>query len=218
MTKCEIDYISLFIFNCFTSNAYLSIFNCLTSNINLFNFNYLTSNKSMTQSLPSRSSQDEFSKSKVPDKNTKEHLKNKVNQKDLTSIKNISATSLKLKTSAQKVLGKQKNQSVKTEAIPFIPKQYVHPRDIFLYRNKALSDISGTELYCLIIKVYKPPKHFDFPETERSFRFVWLKSFHRYVTLSGRMVSIAFLAFYLAIKLWEVLVWKIFTKNHIKHG
>ena len=36
----------------------------------------------MTQSLPSRSSQDEFSKSKVPDKNTKEHLKNKVNQKD----------------------------------------------------------------------------------------------------------------------------------------
>ena len=52
--------------------------------------------KSMTQSLPSRSSQDEFSKSNtapqsvgkvVPDKNTKEHLKNKVNQKDLTLIK-----------------------------------------------------------------------------------------------------------------------------------
>ena len=48
--------------------------------------------KSMTQSLPSRSNQDEFSKlntapqsaeTVVHDKNTKEYLKNKVNQKDL---------------------------------------------------------------------------------------------------------------------------------------
>ena len=74
---------------------------------------------SMTQSLQSRSNQDEISKSStapqsagsavVHDKNTKEHLKNKVNQKDLPQlITNISATSLKLKNSAQKVLGKQK--------------------------------------------------------------------------------------------------------------
>ena len=43
------------------------------------------------------------------DKNTKEHFKNKINQKDLPQlITNISATSLKLKNSAQKVLGKQK--------------------------------------------------------------------------------------------------------------
>ena len=77
--------------------------------------------KSMTQSLPSRSNQDEFSKSNtapqsagssvVYDKNTKEHLKNKVNQKDLPQlITNISAISLKLKNSTQKVLGKQKKQ------------------------------------------------------------------------------------------------------------
>ena len=63
--------------------------------------------KSMTQSLPSRSNQDEFSKSNtapqsagssvVHDKNTKEHLNNKVNQKDLSQlITNISATSLKI--------------------------------------------------------------------------------------------------------------------------
>ena len=52
--------------------------------------------KSKTQSLPSRSNQDEFSKSNtapksagsavVHDKNTKEHLKNKVNQKDLPQL------------------------------------------------------------------------------------------------------------------------------------
>ena len=42
-------------------------------------------------------------------KNTKEHLKNKVNQKDLPQlITNISATSLKLKNSVQIVLAKQK--------------------------------------------------------------------------------------------------------------
>ena len=79
--------------------------------------------KSMTQSLPTRSNQDEFSKSNttpqsggsavVHDKNTKRHLKNKVNQKDLLQlITNISATSLKLKNSAQKVLGKQKKKRV----------------------------------------------------------------------------------------------------------
>ena len=62
----------------------------------------------MTQSLPSRSNQDGISKSNtapqlagtvVHDKNTKEHPKNKVNQKELLQlIKNISVTSLKIET------------------------------------------------------------------------------------------------------------------------
>ena len=63
--------------------------------------------------------------------------------------------------------------SVKTEVIPFIPKQDLHPRDVYLYRNKALSD---TELYFLITNVYKP-KNFGFPETERSFSFTWFEEF-----------------------------------------
>ena len=76
--------------------------------------------KSMTQILPTRSNQDEFSKSNtapqsagtvVHDKNTEEHLKNKVNQKDLPQlITNILATSLKLRNSTQKVFFKQKNK------------------------------------------------------------------------------------------------------------
>ena len=45
-----------------------------------------------------------------------------------------------------------------------------------------------------------------------------LKSLHGFVTLGERMVPIVFLVFYLAIKLWEVLVWKIFTENHIGNG
>ena len=45
-----------------------------------------------------------------------------------------------------------------------------------------------------------------------------LKSFHGFLILGGRMVSIAYLLFYLAIKFLEVLVWKIFTKNHIENG
>ena len=83
-----------------------------------------------------------------------------------------------MKNSAQKVLGKQKKtKSVKTKVIPFIPKQDLHPCDICLYRNKAMSEISDAELYYLITNVYKPPKNFDFPETERSFRFVWFEEF-----------------------------------------
>ena len=67
--------------------------------------------------------------------------------------------------------------SVKTGVIPFIPKQDLHPSDICLYRNKAMSDISDAEFYSLITNVYKTPKHFEFPETERSFRFVWFEKF-----------------------------------------
>ena len=40
-----------------------------------------------------------------------------------------------------------------------------------------MSDISDAELYSLITNVYKPPKNFDFPETEQSFRFVWFEEF-----------------------------------------
>ena len=73
----------------------------------------------MTQTLPSRSNQisntaPQSAETVVHDKNTKEHFKKKINQKDLPQlITNISATSLKLKNSAQKVLGKQKNQKNK---------------------------------------------------------------------------------------------------------
>ena len=45
-----------------------------------------------------------------------------------------------------------------------------------------------------------------------------LKSFHSFVTLGERMVRIAFIhSFSLTMKLWEVLLCKIFTKNHIRH-
>ena len=79
-----------------------------------------------------------------------------------------------MKNSAWKVWGKQKKtktKSVQTEVIPFIPKQDLHPSDIWLYCNKALSDIGDTESHSLITNVYKPQKKFDFPEDEGSFRF-----------------------------------------------
>ena len=183
----------------------------------------------MTQNLSSKSNQDKLSKSKsaslsaetvVHDKNTKEHLKNKVNQKDLPQlIKKNSATSRKLKNSAQKVLGKQKKpKSVKTKVISFIPRQDLHPSDICLYRNKALSDISDAESYALITDAYKPPKNFDFPESERSFRLIWFEEFTWVFYSQWRIAPIVFLLFYLVIKLWEVLVSKIFTENHIENG
>ena len=40
-----------------------------------------------------------------------------------------------------------------------------------------MSDISDAESYSLITNMYKPPKNFYFPETDRSFRFVWLEEF-----------------------------------------
>ena len=103
----------------------------------------------MIQSLPSRNNRDEFCKSTtapqsaelvVHVKNTKEHPKNKVKQKDLSQlIINILATFLKLK--------------------------------------KYLKYLSEAELYSLITNVYKPPKNFGFPDTERSFRFFWFEEF-----------------------------------------
>ena len=81
-----------------------------------------------------------------------------------------------------------------------------------------MSYISEAELYSLITNVYKPPKHFDFPETERPFGLSGFKSLLGFVTPDGRMVTIAFLVFYLAIKFWEVLIWEIFTEKHIENG
>ena len=93
---------------------------------------------------------------------------------------NISATSLKLRNSMQKILGKQTNKklkSVKTEVVRFITKQYVHASFVCLYRNKVLLDIIYTELCSLITNVYKPSKDFDFAENQPFFRFAWFEEF-----------------------------------------
>ena len=89
-------------------------------------------------------------------------------------------------------------------------------QDRILYRNKAMSGISDAEFYSLITNVYKPPKNFDFPETRSYVRFVWFEEFHGFVILGGRMVPIAFLVFYLTIKLWEVLVPNLYRKPYQK--
>ena len=107
--------------------------------------------------------------------------------------------------------------SVKKKVIPFIPKQIFHPSDIYLHRNKALSDIIDTELYSVITNVYKPPKILCSQKLSGSLGLSSLKSFHGFVFLGGKMFPIAFLAFNLAMKLWEILVWKIFSKHHIEH-
>ena len=64
------------------------------------------------------------------DKNTKEHLKNKVNQKDLPQlITNISALHFhsNWRTLREKYLANKKTKGVKTEGISFITKQGLHP-------------------------------------------------------------------------------------------
>ena len=38
-------------------------------------------------------------------------------------------------------------------------------------------DTADPELCSIITNVCKPPKHFDFPETEKAFRFVWFEEF-----------------------------------------
>ena len=40
-----------------------------------------------------------------------------------------------------------------------------------------MSDTTDSELCCLITSVCKPPKNFDFPETEQPFRFAWFEEF-----------------------------------------
>ena len=61
------------------------------------------------------------------------------------------------------------------------------------------------EVCFFITNVFKPPKIFDFPETEQPFRFVCLKSFHGFVVLSRRMDPIVCLLLYMVIKVWENL-------------
>ena len=118
----------------------------------------------------------------------------------------------------QKVFGKQKTtKAVETEVNAFITKQDVHPSDICLYHNKVMSDISDAELSSLITNVYSHQKILTSQKLSSPLGLSGLKSFHGFVTLGGGMVPIAFLVFYLAINLWEVLVWKIFTENHIEN-
>ena len=81
-----------------------------------------------------------------------------------------------------------------------------------------MSDVRVPEVYSGVTNICKRPKNFDFPGTVQSFRFFGLKSFHGFVILDGTMESLAYLEFYLVIKMWEAPVWKIFTKKHIKHG
>ena len=38
-------------------------------------------------------------------------------------------------------------------------------------------DTADPELCSIITNVCKPPKHFDFPETKKAFRFVWFEEF-----------------------------------------
>lgn len=73
-----------------------------------------------------------------------------------------------------------------------------------------MSEISDPELYSLRNNVYKPLKHFDFPETEQSFKIIC------FVILGRRMESVAFFVIYLTLKISEILVWKVFTRNLIK--
>ena len=40
-----------------------------------------------------------------------------------------------------------------------------------------MSDTTDPEMCSLITDVCKPPKNFDFPETEQPFRFVWFEEF-----------------------------------------
>ena len=73
-----------------------------------------------------------------------------------------------------------------------------------------MSEISDPELYSLTNNVYKPLKHFDIPETEQPFKIIC------FVILGRRIESVAFFVIYLALKISEILVWKVFTKNLIK--
>ena len=99
------------------------------------------------------------------DKNTKEHLKNKSNQNDLPQlIRNISATSLKLKNYAQNLLGKQtKKRGSRQKSFHLFPsKTFIQ----VIYRNA-----SNKRPGCLLIFLRKKGgrlfKKFDFSQTFR---------------------------------------------------
>ena len=81
-----------------------------------------------------------------------------------------------------------------------------------------MSDISDAELYSLMTNVYKPPKNFDFSETERSFRFVWFKEFTWVCHSRWEDGAYCFPCVLFGHKVVEFLVWKIFTENHIENG
>ena len=80
----------------------------------------------------------------------------------------LKISSVNVTKSAVSCVSRQKERSVKTEIIFFIPKQDLHPSggDVCLYHIKILSDISNPEFYSLKTNVYKPSEKFDFPKIE----------------------------------------------------
>ena len=82
----------------------------------------------------------------------------------------------KFKKNIKHKASKYQNKITK-ETVPYVSNEPLHPNDIFLYRSKASSDLTDPQLYFLIKNIYKPHKTFDFPETDRHFRFVWFQEF-----------------------------------------
>ena len=84
-----------------------------------------------------------------------------------------------------------------------------------------MSEPNNSELYSLITNVYKPPKIFDFPETEQPFD--WFEKFHGFVIFGGMIEPITYLVFYLIIRMWENLykkpyqTWRTAVKAFKKH-
>ena len=103
---------------------------------------------------------------------------------------------------------------MKLKLILNIIKYCLHPSDACLDCNKALSDISDSDLCSLITDVYKPPKHSEFPETEQPFRFVRFDEFPRVVIFGGTIVFIAYLVFFFVIILWEFLSGTYLQKSY----
>ena len=61
----------------------------------------------------------------------------------------------------------------------FPGKTFIQSLHVYLYcvSYEAMSDTTDPELCSLITNVCKPPKSFDFLETEQPFRFVWQEEF-----------------------------------------
>ena len=88
-------------------------------------------------------------------------------------LQKISSTSSmkKFKKNIRPKTSKYQNKITK-ETVSYVSSEPLHPNDICLYRSKASSDLTDPQLYFLIKNVYKSNKAFDFPETDRNFRFV----------------------------------------------
>ena len=82
----------------------------------------------------------------------------------------------KFKKNSKPKTSKYQNKITK-ETVPYVSSEPLHLNNICLYRSKASSDLADPQLYFLIKNLYKPHKTFDFPETDRHFRFVWFQEF-----------------------------------------